>query len=172
MSLDDPLHSLVGRTADRGRSPVSAHISVGGNHVHPFLRVLNGSPCVVLGDLVGTATVTTQGLHRRLRHDAKGGDFYLATNGDLDPATSGDLFMATDKCSRCGKKSTYGRYSVCSDCLVKQGGRACSACGRLFRPDASTGRKAKCATCRRGRKTPESAFVVTQAGSPGLGKRA
>jgi len=51
---------------------------------------------VVLGDSIGTATVTTQGPHRRLRHDAKGGHFYLATSGDLDLATSGDLFMATD----------------------------------------------------------------------------
>ncbi|MBO0846561.1 MAG: hypothetical protein J2P22_14215, partial [Nocardioides sp.] len=32
----------------------------------------------------------------RLQHDAKDGDFYLATSGDLDLATSGDFFMATD----------------------------------------------------------------------------
>lgn len=51
---------------------------------------------MVLGDSVGTATVTTQGPHRRLRHDVKGGDFYLATSGDPDLATSGDFFMATD----------------------------------------------------------------------------
>jgi hypothetical protein len=51
---------------------------------------------VVLDGLVGTATVTTQGPHRRLRHDAKGGDFYLATSGDLNLATTGDFFMATD----------------------------------------------------------------------------
>jgi len=51
---------------------------------------------VALDGLVGTATVTTQGPHRRLRHDAKGGDFYLAASGDLDLATSGDSFMATD----------------------------------------------------------------------------
>ncbi|HET9871229.1 MAG TPA: hypothetical protein VFP89_01370, partial [Propionibacteriaceae bacterium] len=47
--------------------------------------------------LVGTATVTTQGPHRRLRHDAKGGDTYLATSGDRNLATSGDFFMATDR---------------------------------------------------------------------------
>lgn len=51
---------------------------------------------MVFGDSVGTATVTTQGPHRRLRHDAKGGDFYLATTGDLDLATSGDFLMATN----------------------------------------------------------------------------
>lgn len=46
--------------------------------------------------MVGTATVTTQGPRRRLRHDAKGEGFYPATSGDLDLATSGDFFMATD----------------------------------------------------------------------------
>ncbi len=51
---------------------------------------------MVLGGLVGTATVTTQDLRRRLRHDAKGGDFYLVTSGDLDLATSGDFLMATN----------------------------------------------------------------------------
>ena len=51
---------------------------------------------MVLDGSVGTATVTTQGPHRRLRHDAKGGDIYLATSGDLNLATSGDFFMATD----------------------------------------------------------------------------
>ena len=50
---------------------------------------------MVLDGLVGTATVTTQGPHRRLRHDAKSGDIYLATSGDLDLATSGDLDLAT-----------------------------------------------------------------------------
>lgn len=47
---------------------------------------------MVLDGLVGTATVTTQGPHRRLRHDTKGGDLYLATSGDLDMATSGDFY--------------------------------------------------------------------------------
>jgi hypothetical protein len=48
--------------------------------------------------LVGTATVTTQGPQRALRHDkTKSGDFYLAKTGDSDLATSGDFFMATDK---------------------------------------------------------------------------
>ena len=55
---------------------------------------------MVLDGLVGTATVTTQGPHRRLRHDAKGGDFYLATSGDPNLATSGDFFMATDTSRR------------------------------------------------------------------------
>ena len=52
---------------------------------------------MVIGVLVGTATVTTQGLTGSLRHDeTKSGDFYLAKTGDLELATSGDFFMATD----------------------------------------------------------------------------
>lgn len=83
-----------------------------------------------------------------------------------------EAMVTKSKCSNCGNKARFGRYSVCSNCLVKQGGRLCTACGRLFRPDAQSGKKAKCASCRRGRKKPKSAFVVAQAGSPGLGKRA
>jgi hypothetical protein len=52
---------------------------------------------VVMGVLVGTATVTTQGLTGSLRHDeTKSGDPYLAKTGDSQLATSGDFFMATD----------------------------------------------------------------------------
>ena len=52
---------------------------------------------MVMGVLVGTATVTTQGLTGLLRHDeTKSGDFYLAISGDSQLATSGDFFMATD----------------------------------------------------------------------------
>jgi len=47
--------------------------------------------------LVGTATVTTQGLTARATRRTKSGDFYMAKTGDSDLATSGDLFMATDK---------------------------------------------------------------------------
>ena len=49
----------------------------------------------MIGDLVGTDTVTAQGPIALTGH-ARNGDFYLAKNGDLDPATSGDFFMATD----------------------------------------------------------------------------
>jgi hypothetical protein len=44
IGLDDPSHRLVGRTADLGSSPVCAYVSVGGNHVHSFLRVLQWKP--------------------------------------------------------------------------------------------------------------------------------
>jgi hypothetical protein len=43
----------------------------------------------VIGDLVGTDTITAQGHSPWARH-AGSGDFYLATNGDLH------RFMATD----------------------------------------------------------------------------
>jgi hypothetical protein len=46
--------------------------------------------------LVGTATVTTQGLTARATRRTKSGDFYLAKTGDSELATSGDFFMATD----------------------------------------------------------------------------
>jgi hypothetical protein len=46
--------------------------------------------------LVGTATVTTQGLTARATRRTKSGDFYLAKTGDSEVATSGDFFMATD----------------------------------------------------------------------------
>jgi hypothetical protein len=46
--------------------------------------------------LVGTATVTTQGLTTCATRRTKRGDFYLAKTGDSDLATSGDFFMATD----------------------------------------------------------------------------
>ena len=52
---------------------------------------------MVIGVLVGTATVTTQGLTGLLRHDeTKSGDSYLAKTGDSQMATSGDFLMATD----------------------------------------------------------------------------
>jgi hypothetical protein len=36
-------HSMVAR----GRAPVGAHLLIGGDHVHPVLRVLQWSPCAV-----------------------------------------------------------------------------------------------------------------------------
>jgi hypothetical protein len=60
--------------------------------------------------LVGTATVTTQGLTGSLRHDeTKSGDYYLAKTGDFDLATSGDFFMATDTVTRRYVTYSHGR---------------------------------------------------------------
>ncbi len=52
---------------------------------------------MVIGVLVGTATVTTQA--SQASYDTtktKSRDLYLAMTGDSDLATSGDFFMATD----------------------------------------------------------------------------
>ena len=54
--------------------------------------------------LVGTATVTTQGLTASATRRTKSGDFYLAKTGDSDLATSGDFFMATDTPHRFGTR--------------------------------------------------------------------
>jgi len=70
---------------------------------------------VVIGVLVGTATVTTQGLTGSLRHDeTKSGDFYLAKTGDSQLATSGDFFMATDSCHT----HTGTRRVPCHDAIL------------------------------------------------------
>jgi hypothetical protein len=61
------------------------------------LAVFNEVPWAVWW-LVGTATITAQGLTLPNRHDpARGGDSYPATSGDPYLATSEDLFMATDR---------------------------------------------------------------------------
>ena len=54
-------------------------------------------PWAVLGDWLGTATVTAQGSPSRPTRRTRDGDFYLTTSGDLDPATNGDFFMARDR---------------------------------------------------------------------------
>src|SRR5215207_9957277 len=38
--LDDPAHRLVGGAADLLGPPIAAHVSIGGDHIHPFPRVL------------------------------------------------------------------------------------------------------------------------------------
>src|SRR6476659_3711866 len=95
VGLDDSLHGLVGRPADRGRPSVTAHVSVGGKHVHPFPRVLQWRP--LRGDVAGW--------HRHRHHAGLTGShdtaneewgLQLAKTGDSDLATSGDFFMATD----------------------------------------------------------------------------
>ena len=62
------------------------------------LADFNGVPWAVWW-LVGTATVTAQGRNSWPTRRARGGDFYLATSGDLDLATTEDFFTATDTTS-------------------------------------------------------------------------
>lgn len=73
-------------------------------------------------------------------------------------------------CSDCGKKAAYRRYSVCLSCGKAKGFVLCTRCGQYFRPDAGTTTKRTCRTCRRPPRA-SSAWVIAQAGSPGLGKR-
>jgi len=65
--------------------------------------------------LVGTATVTTQGLKAHATRRTKSGDFYLAKTGDSDLATSGDFFMATDSVPR--KRPAHGN---CGESDIKK----------------------------------------------------
>lgn len=77
------------------------------------------------------------------------------------------------KCSTCKKNARYERYSVCAKCLVRDGGKVCRICGRLLRPEPEhMHKKPKCKTCRHGNWRGKDVYVVAQAGSPGLGKRA
>ena len=39
--LDDPPNRLMRRAADRCRTPEATHLSIGGQYVHPFPRVLH-----------------------------------------------------------------------------------------------------------------------------------
>jgi hypothetical protein len=56
--------------ADRGRPPVTAYVSIGGNHVHPFPRVLQWSP--LRGDVGGWHRQRHHaGPHGSLRHDER-----------------------------------------------------------------------------------------------------
>ena len=38
--INDPPHRLVRRASDLCRTPVATHLSIGGQYVHPFPRVL------------------------------------------------------------------------------------------------------------------------------------
>lgn len=71
------------------------------------------------------------------------------------------------KCATCGRRSRFGRYSVCATCLRAQGGRECTRCGRLFRPPAGSKAAKRCGTC-----SGKRAYTVTTMGAPGLGRRA
>lgn len=87
VSLDDAAHRLVRRAAHRRGTPIAGHLSIGGQYVHPFPRVLQlRPPARSIRCLVGTDTVTAQG-HSPWTGHARSGDFYLATIGDFSMAT-------------------------------------------------------------------------------------
>lgn len=54
------------------------------------------APWPVISTGFDTVKITGQGTHPRHDTQSQGGDFYLATSGDLNPATTGDFYMATD----------------------------------------------------------------------------
>jgi hypothetical protein len=78
---NDAAHRLMRRATRHRRTPIAAHLPVGGHYVHPFPRVLQyRSPARSIRCLVGTDTVTAQGHSSRTRH-ARSRDFYLAKTG-------------------------------------------------------------------------------------------
>ncbi len=83
--LDDRLHGHVSRAAERGRSPIAAHLPVSGDHII-YLSILS--------------LAFFNGQRPRSTRRTKGGDFEMATNGDLHLAASGDFSMATDSPTR------------------------------------------------------------------------
>lgn len=67
-------------------------------------------------------------------------------------------------CVVCGL-ARFSRYNVCAKCLRKQGGKACTRCGKLFRPKPGTKGK-RCGTCSGNR-----AYAITTMGAASLGTR-
>jgi hypothetical protein len=95
VALDDPLDGLMGGAADRGRTSIAAHVSVGGNRVLSFPCVLQWSSLRGDGVLVCTATVTTVDLTSLVRHEETMVGTSTGQTGDSDSdsdlATNGDF---------------------------------------------------------------------------------
>ena len=72
----------MGRAADLRRTPIAAHVSIGGDHVHPFPRVLQWRSPAWCRCLVGTATVTTRGPHD---YDTTNEEWGLSTGHQRGP---------------------------------------------------------------------------------------
>jgi len=86
VAFHDPLHRLVGRTADVGRAPVSAHVLVGGDDVQLFPHVLQWSS--LGGAVTGFDTATVHRPGAQLTDDtSRGWGPHMATSGDFSMAT-------------------------------------------------------------------------------------
>ena len=108
---------------------------------------------MVIGVLVGTATVTTQGLTGLLRHDeTKSGDSYLAKTGDSQMATSGDFLMATDTHMNLVTEPTMGRSS-------SSGSAHTSSTGRLIHRRGEAGRAQQSLTRHKRTYTDEGGCI-------------
>lgn len=42
---------------------------------------------------------------------------------------AGTSAASPPRCSRCRKRSRYGRYAICAKCLTLEGGQVCRTCG-------------------------------------------
>src|SRR5690606_38948360 len=83
-ALDHPPHRLVRSPADLRSATVGAHQLVGGNNVHFFPLALQwNSLSGDNGDWLTPSPSPLRDSRSRTTRRAEGGDFYLATSGDL-----------------------------------------------------------------------------------------
>src|SRR5215213_7455738 len=77
MRFDDPAHRLVGGSADLRGPPIAAHVSIGGNHIHPFPRVLQWrSPSAAPVTGFDTVTVSRGRASTTTTRRTKSADFH------------------------------------------------------------------------------------------------
>src|SRR5215218_109278 len=80
--LDDPAHRLVGGAADLRSPPIAAHVSIGGDHIHPFPRVLQWrSPSAAPVTGFDTVTVSRGRTSTTTTRRTKSGDFHWPPAG-------------------------------------------------------------------------------------------
>src|SRR5829696_5233188 len=80
--LDDPAHRLVGGAADLRSPPIAAHVSIGGDHIHPFPRVLQWrSPSAAPVTGFDTVTVSRGRASTTTTRRTKSGDFHWPPAG-------------------------------------------------------------------------------------------
>src|SRR5215213_2076799 len=82
--LDDPAHRLVGGAADLRGPPIAAHVSIGGDNIHPFPRVLQWrSPSAAPVTGFDTVTVSRGRASTTTTRRTKSGDFHWPPAGTL-----------------------------------------------------------------------------------------
>src|SRR5829696_2184826 len=80
--LDDPAHRLVGGAADLRGPPIAAHVSIGGDHIHPIPRVLQWrSPSAAPVTGFDTVTVSRGRASTTTTRRTKSGDFHWPPAG-------------------------------------------------------------------------------------------
>ena len=78
-------------------------------------------------------------------------------------------------CPDCGNGGRYDKEKYCGPCALKRGFQRCSACNKIFKPNARIKTITRCAECvlskRRASSGRNNKSVRTiSAGLPGLGK--